>query len=80
MATKRDIALWVLRFSPLVILPAIFFALAPWLDDQSDAVETIASVGFAVLLLGYCVYLAARVNRTFDEVQIAGQRIAQRKA
>src|SRR5690606_19672244 len=79
MATKREIALWVLRLSPLVILPVALFALAPWLDDQSDAVETTVSVGFAVLLLSYSVYLAARVNRGFDEVQIAGQRIAQTK-
>lgn len=77
MAAKREIALWVLRLSPLVIVPAAFWALAPWLDDQTDAVETIVAVTFALALMTYCIFLAASVNRRLDEVQIAGQRIAQ---
>lgn len=76
MSTKREIGLWALKLSPLVILPLAFLALSPWLDDQSDAIEASVAVTFAVVLLTYCVLLAASVNRRLDEVQIAGQRIA----
>lgn len=77
MAAKREVALWVLKLSPLVILPAAYLALAPWLDEQTDVVETTVRVTFALALLTYCIFLAASVNRRLDEVQIAGQRIAQ---
>src|SRR5690606_8674888 len=77
MAAKREVALWVLKLSPLGILPAAYLALAPWLDEQTDVVETTVRVTFALALLTYCIFLAASVNRRLDEVQIAGQRIAQ---
>src|SRR5690606_1239102 len=54
-----------------------YLALAPWLDEQTDVVETTVRVTFALALLTYCIFLAASVNRRLDEVQIAGQRIAQ---
>lgn len=73
MATRHQIALWVLKLSPIGIIPVALFVLEPWM--MSDAWEIAA----AFFLMVYCVFLAASVNRRLDEVQIAGQRIAQGK-
>jgi hypothetical protein len=62
-------ALW----SPLVIVPALL-ALLPWVEN-----DWIAAV-FGIYVMGYSAFLAARVNRRLDEVQIAGQRFATTKA
>jgi hypothetical protein len=71
MATRRPgkIGLWAVWFSPLVILPALL-ALMPWAEN-----DWIAAV-FAIYVMGYSAFVAARVNRRLDEVQIAGQRFA----
>ena len=62
-------ALW----SPVVIVPALL-ALMPWVEN-----DWIAAV-FGIYVMGYSAFLAARVNRRLDEVQIAGQRFATTKA
>lgn len=72
MATKREIGLWVLKLSPIVIVPIALFALEPWISEE-------ITIGFPIVLMGYCLALAASVNRRLDEVQITGQRIAQTK-
>ena len=67
-------ALW---FAPLVILPIVFFASVPWLRRQDDAISLGIAAAFAIFVMGYSHFLAARVNRGLDEVEIAGQRFAQ---
>jgi hypothetical protein len=69
-------ALW---FAPVVIIPVGFFASLPWLNQQNDAIELGVIAAFAILLMGYSIFLAERVNRRLDEVQIAGQRFATTK-
>lgn len=64
---------WALWFSPVVILPALL-ALLPWVENDWIA------AAFGIYVMGYSAFLAARVNRRLDEVQIAGQRFATTKA
>ena len=74
MATRHlgEIGRWAL-WSPVVIVPALL-ALMPWVEN-----DWIAAV-FGIYVMGYSAFLAARVNRRLDEVQIAGQRFATTKA
>ncbi|HBX37343.1 MAG TPA: hypothetical protein DEG76_08705 [Pseudohongiella sp.] len=66
-------ALWI---SPVIIVPVAFFAAAPWLAQQPDALTLSVAAAAALFVMAYSQFLAARVNRRLDEVQIAGQRIA----
>ena len=68
---------WALWFSPIVIVPVAFFALVPWLKQQNDAISLGTTAAVAIFVMGYSFFLAARVNRRLDEVEIAGQRFAQ---
>lgn len=69
-------ALWI---APIVIVPVAFFASLPWLKQQHDAISLGISAAAAIFVMGYALFLAARVNRRLDEVEIAGQRFAQTK-
>jgi hypothetical protein len=81
MATKhlRRIGLGALWFAPVVIIPVAFFVSLPWLNQQNDAIELGVIAAFAILLMGYSLFLAERINRRLDEVQITGQRFATTK-
>jgi len=70
---------WAL-FAPLVVVPVVFFASLPWLAAQNDAelVNWIAAA-CAVFVMGYSVFVARRVARGMDEVEIAGDRFASSK-
>ena len=67
------VALWG---SPLVIVAAGFFAALPWLKQQSDAVELVLFAALGIFVMGYAHFIAQRLQRRFDEVQIAGQGFA----
>ena len=73
------ISLGALWFAPLVIIPVAFFASLPWLKQQNDAIFLGVNAAAAILLMGYSVFLAARLNRRLDEVEITGGRFAQTK-
>lgn len=77
--TPATISQWALWLSPLVIVPGAIFASLPWLKQQDDAVSLGISASAALFVLGYSHYLAARVNRGLDEVEVAGQRFASTK-
>lgn len=66
-------ALW---FAPIVVVPVAVFASLPWLKQQNAAVSMGIAAAAAIFVMGYAVFLAARVNRRLDEVEIAGQRFA----
>ena len=72
MAVDRfgRIGRWALWFSPVVIVPGLL-ALRPWVEND------LIAVAIAIFATGYSIFVAERVNRRLDEVQIAGQRIAQ---
>lgn len=66
--------LWV---SPAIIVPIVFFASMPWLQRQHDSVTLAVAAAASIFVMGYSLFLAARVTRRLDEVEIAGQRFAQ---
>lgn len=66
-------ALWA---APLVIPPVVFFASIPWLKQQDAAIALGIAAATAIFVMGYSAFLAARVNRRLDEVEVAGQRFA----
>jgi hypothetical protein len=70
---------WALWLSPMVIVPLALFASKPWLKQQNDGVELGIGAAASIFVMGYAVFLAARVNGRLDEVEIAGQRFAQTK-
>jgi hypothetical protein len=74
MATKRPGWIgWLALLAPLVIVLVAYL----WLEDQvSDALSDWIAAAVAVFVMGYSVFLATRVNRRLDEVEIAGQRFA----
>jgi hypothetical protein len=79
MNNLAKIGRWALELSPLVIVPAALVAAQPWLNQQNDAISKGSAVAASIFVMGYSLFLAARVNRRLDEVEIAGQRFAQTK-
>lgn len=69
-------ALWV---APLVIVPFAFFSVKPWLELQDDGLSLGITAAAAIFMLGYSLFLAARVNGRMDEMEVAGQRFSQTK-
>lgn len=69
-------ALW---FAPIVIVPVAIFSSVPWLKQQHDAIALSIAAAGSIFVMGYSAFLAARMNRHLDEVQIAGQRYAHTK-
>lgn len=67
-------ALWI---SPVVIVMAAFFSAIPWLKGQNDVVVLGTGAVASIFVMAYALFLSARVNRRMDEVQRAGQHIAQ---
>ncbi len=66
-----------LRLLPLVIVPAGYLALVPWLKDVGGpATVTIISAAVAIFVMGYANYFAYSHQRKLDEVQRAGASFA----
>ncbi|TGG95024.1 hypothetical protein E4656_00940 [Natronospirillum operosum] len=65
--------LWI---SPVFIVPGVIVALLPWLEQQNDAIVQGVTTATAIFVLGYSLFIASRVNRRLDEVEVAGQRVA----
>ena len=63
-------------FLPVGIVVGGFFAAIPWLKEQSDAVVLALGSAAAIFVMGYAVFVSHRLQRHFDEVQIAGQGFA----
>lgn len=66
-------ALWV---SPVVIAVVGFFAVLHWLRPRNTTFVLVLSAVTSLFVMGYAVFLARRVSRHMDEVQIANQRYA----
>lgn len=67
-------ALWG---SPFVIVPAALLASIPWLKQLDVAITLGIAAAAGIFVMGYSIFLAMRLNRRLDEVEIAGQRFAQ---
>jgi hypothetical protein len=70
------IALW---FSPIVIVTTVFAVAMPWLKQQSLVVIEVVSAVASILVMGYGLFLAMRLERGLDEVQVASQGFAYAK-
>lgn len=69
-------ALWI---SPAVLVAASFFAAAEWIDMTFGATTVLLlAAAAAVFVMGYSVYLSARVQRRLDEVQKANAGFSAR--
>jgi hypothetical protein len=66
-------ALWI---SPVVIVMGGFLAALHWLKPQNATFGMVLSAVVAIFVMGYCSFLARRVQRRLDEVQIAHQEFA----
>ena len=76
MRKRSHSLLW---FAPVLIVMAAFFASLPWLADLDETVSlSIAGVASAFVVI-WAHFLATRMERALDEVQLAGQRFAQAK-
>ena len=69
----------VLWAAPAILVPALFLASLPWLDDQPEALSLGLAAAAAIFVMGYGIFLSARINRRMDEVEVAGLRYAQTK-
>jgi cobalamin synthase len=58
---------------------AAFLASLPWLEEMDQAVKRPIGVAIALFVIAWSILLATRVERSLDEVQLAGQRFAQAK-
>ena len=66
-------ALWI---SPLIIVPGGFLAALHWLKQQNATFVMVVAAAVSILVMGYSSFLARRVQRRLDEVQIAHQEFA----
>ena len=69
----------LLWFAPVLIVMAAFFASIPWLEDLDDAVTLSIASAASVFVVVWGRFVATRMERDLDEVQLAGQRFAQAK-
>ena len=66
-------ALWI---SPIVIVIGGFIAALHWLKPQNASFVTVLTAAVSIFVMGYTSFLARRVQRRLDEVQIAHQEFA----
>ena len=76
MRETSDSLLWFA--SPIVVMAA-FFASLPWLADIDETVTLSITAAASVFVVVWSRVVATRMERTLDEVQLAGQRFAQAK-
>jgi hypothetical protein len=70
---------FMLWFSPIVIVTTGFVVALPWLKQQNAVVIEVTSTVASILVMSYGLFLAKRLERGLDEVQIASQGFAYAK-
>ncbi len=70
--------LYLLWFVPIVLVAGTVTLLKPWLRQQDPALSFTVTAVAAVFVMGYSVYIASRMQRRMDEVEVAGQGFATR--
>jgi hypothetical protein len=76
MSKTSPSALW---FAPPIVVIAAFFASLPWLADIDETVTLSITAAAAIFVVVWARFVATRLERTLDEVELAGQRFAQAK-
>ena len=69
----------LLWFAPPIVVMAAFFASLPWLADLDETVTLSITAAASVFVVVWGRFVATRMERALDEVQLAGQRFAQAK-
>ena len=69
----------LLWFAPPIVVMAAFFASLPWLAELDKTVTLSITAAAAVFVVVWGQFVATRMERALDEVQLAGQRFAQAK-
>ena len=69
----------LLWFVPPIAVIVTFFASLPWLADLDETVSLSIAGAASVFVVIWAQFLATRMERALDEVQLAGQRFAQAK-
>jgi hypothetical protein len=76
MRKTRHSLLW---FAPPIVVMAAFFASLPWLADIDETVALSITAAASIFVMVWAGFVAMRMERALDEVQLAGQRFAQAK-
>lgn len=63
---------------PIIVVPLVLIAVAPWLKSIDRTLLLVASVSASLFVMGYAVYYSVLWQRALDEVQLAGQGFATR--
>jgi hypothetical protein len=63
---------------PIMVVPLVLIAAAPWLKSIDRRLLLVASVSASLFVMGYAVYYSVLWQRALDEVQLAGQTFATR--
>ena len=66
-------------FAPPIVVVTTFFASLPWLAELDETVSLSITVAASVFVVVWGRFVATRMERALDEVQLAGQRFAQAK-
>ena len=69
----------LLWFAPPIVVMAAFFASLPWLADIDETVTLSITAAASIFVVVWGRFVATRMERDLDEVQLAGQRFAQTK-
>ena len=69
----------LLWFAPPIVVMAAFFASLPWLAELDETVTLSITAAASVFVVVWGRFVATRMERALDEVQLAGQRFAQAK-
>lgn len=71
---KTSQSLW--WFAPILVVFAGFFASLPWLADVDETVALSITAAASIFVVVWGRFVAARMERDLDEVELAGQRFA----
>ena len=73
---KTSHTLW---FAPPIVVVVAFFASLPWLAELDETVSLSITAAASIFVVTWAHFVATRMERALDEVQLAGQRFAQAK-
>lgn len=66
----------LLWFAPILVVFVGFFASFPWLADIDETVALAITAAASIFVVVWGRFVAARMERDLDEVELAGQRFA----
>ena len=69
----------LLWFAPPIVVMAAFFASLPWLAELDETVSLSITAAASIFVVTWAHFVATRMERALDEVELAGQRFAQAK-